>query len=150
MKFLIALLTLAASTSAVDLALHANNDCGGTTHACTNMNPNTCCGLDLGDRTWRSVSVKAIPTDWNVQCRGYTNGRCNSLQDIRGNNGGVWICNRSENRFSYTGVGYNFAGKKRDVTAVKEPECTRPDKMTLADGAVYDLTDLDDEKYYEL
>ncbi|KAK4198514.1 hypothetical protein QBC40DRAFT_256027 [Triangularia verruculosa] len=156
MKYTTALLALVASASAIDLYLHGNNDCGGSELRCNNRNPNTCCGTNAST-PYRSVAVRGIPSGWSLQGRGYDQGNCNRLQTISGNNGNLWICNRSNN-FFYTGVGYNFVSRKRNgvdvpvgVVAkdVKE-ECQRPDALVLEDGTEYDLTSLNEENFDSL
>ncbi|KAF5023279.1 hypothetical protein F66182_4660 [Fusarium sp. NRRL 66182] len=150
MKFLAALASLAslvATVSAVDCYLHTNNNCGGASLRCNGINPNTCCGVD-GSSPYQSVAIRGIPLGWNLQLRGYANGRCSTLQTISGNNGNDWICNRS-NGFRYTGCGYNFVGRKRD-DPVSKSECTRPNVLELADGTEYDLTSLDQDDFYKL
>ncbi|KPM41883.1 hypothetical protein AK830_g4665 [Neonectria ditissima] len=143
MKFLATLAHLVATASAVDLYLHTNNNCGDSSLRCNNMNPNTCCGTDASNSPYQSIAVRGVNSGWNLQGRGYDNGRCNRLQTISGNNGNDWICNRS-NGFRYTGAGYNFVGRKR---AEPKSKCQRPNALVLADGTEYDLTDLSDDDY---
>lgn len=154
MKFLASLACLVASVSAIDLYFHTNNDCGGSNGlVCSNMNPNTCCGTSSTTQ-FQSVALRGIPSGWNLQLRGYTNGNCNQLQTISGNNGNNWICNRS-NGFRYSGVGWNFIGKKRaeDSAAAaieSEADCQRPDILVLADGTEYDISGLSDDDFTSL
>ncbi|KAK4655979.1 hypothetical protein QC762_307225 [Podospora pseudocomata] len=147
MKFLATLLTLAASASAIDLYLHTDNNCGGSNALrCNGINPNTCCGTNANGSPYQSVAVRGIQQGWNIQCRGYDNGQCNRLQTISGNNGGNFICNRS-NGFRYSGVGYNFIGRKRAIDSPLKPECQRPNALVLEDGSEFDLTGLSEEEF---
>ncbi|KAF4986225.1 hypothetical protein FDECE_16060 [Fusarium decemcellulare] len=146
MKFLAAFVNLVATASAVDLYLHQNNNCGDSSLRCNGIDPDRCCGTSSNSSPYQSVAVRGIQGGWNVQCRGYDGGLCNRLQTVSGNNGNDWICNRS-NGFRYTGVGYNFVGKKR---AASETECQRPDALVLADGTEYDLTSLNDDDFDSL
>ncbi|KAK3996593.1 hypothetical protein QBC44DRAFT_304100 [Cladorrhinum sp. PSN332] len=135
--------SLRSSSSAIDLYLHTNNDCGGDNALrCSNINPNVCCGVNANGSPYQSIAARGIPTFWNVQARGYDAGQYSRLQTISGNNGDNWICNRS-NGFRYTGAGYNFVGRKRVDPAIGA-ECQRPNALVLADGTEYDLASLSD------
>ncbi|KAG8162009.1 hypothetical protein KVR01_007774 [Diaporthe batatas] len=145
MKFSIAISSLVAAVSAVDLYFHSNNDCGGSGVICRDANPNWCCS-----GTGRSVAVRGIPSGWALQCRGYSGAGCSTLMTISGNNGNPWICNRS-NGFQYTGVGYNFVGRKRDESDPEydDSNCQRADVLVLADGTEYDLAGLEEDVYQQ-
>lgn len=142
MKFLSTLLSLFATASAIDLYMHGTSDCSGGSIVFTNKNPDICFG-DWNAAS-RTIALRAIPRGWNVELRGYSGGFCNTLRTVKGNNGGNWICD-GDNGVRFSGVGYNFVGKKR---AEPEPEpsvgseCERPDALLLADGTKYDLSSL--------
>jgi hypothetical protein len=154
MKYLVALVSLVATASAIDLYLERNNDCGGgSALRCNGINPDTCCGTDASNSPYQSIAVRGIPAGWNLQGRGYVGGRCNRLSTVSGNNGGDWICNRS-NGFRYTGAGWNFVGgrlgRRAEPVIGGRSECQRPDALVLADGTEYDLTSLNDDDFESL
>lgn len=146
MKYLTVLISLATAASAVDLYLHTNNDCGGSSLRCNGFNPNDCCGIESNDSPYQSIAVRGIPDGWALQGRGYDAGGCSRLQTVSGNNGNPWICNRS-NGFRYTGAGYNFFSQKR---AEPKSECQRPETLILSDGTEYDMAGLDDNDFNTL
>ncbi|KAK4223605.1 hypothetical protein QBC38DRAFT_459186 [Podospora fimiseda] len=145
MKFFAVLTSLVASASAIDVYLHTDNDCGSSWFRCNSINPNICCGVTPTFTNYGSVAARGIPTFWNVQLRGYRNGVCNSLQTIDPNWGSSFICSRANGYFTYTGVGYNFYGRKRAESEPAE-ECQRPNALGLPDGTEYDLTGLSDDE----
>jgi hypothetical protein len=140
MKFFATLLTLVAVASAIDLYGHSDTNCGGNYGVCSNMEPNRCCGASGG-----SVAARGIPIGWRVEVRSYTGGACTNLAQIIGNGASQsFVCVRGG---FFTGVGYNFYGRKRDDGAVDQSECAKPDTLVLTDGTQYDLTGLADEEF---
>lgn len=155
MQFLTAaLLTLVGSASAVDLYFHVNGDCSGSAVVCSNMNPNTCCGVGARD-IYPSVAVRGIPTNWNLNCRGHFGGGCTFVRQARNSNGANWVC-LNDSQGWYSGIGYSFVGKKRDeITPAGEAgaaaeECAKPDLAVFADGTQLALAGLEDADYNKM
>lgn len=145
MQITAVLLGLVASVSAIDAYFHSSNDCSGAAAICTNLNPNICC---TGDSP--TVAYRGVPTNWNINAQGYSNGGCGSpkwLAELRGQN---WVCMSVNSRPNYTGTLYWFAGRKRAENSACEGEA-KPDTLVLADGTTkYDIVGLDDAKVNEL
>ncbi|KAF5013634.1 hypothetical protein FDECE_361 [Fusarium decemcellulare] len=144
MKLSGAFLNLVAVASAIDLYAHSNGDCTGNAGVCSNMNPNVCCG---GPGGGASVAARGIPIGWLVELRAYNGGDCNNLASVRGSGGGqTFLCIGGG---FFTGIGYNFYGRKRDEPGNKSG-CHRPDTLVLSDGSKYDLSGLEDPEFEAL
>lgn len=136
----ILLVGLATSASAIDVFF----GCSGTNPGCRNLNPNNCCNGARRDFT-SEIGFYGIPSNWRIQARGHYNGNCAELRNTQNSNGATFICLRS-NPF-YSGAGYGFLNKKRDITEESAPadKCVEPNTLRYEDGTLYDIAGLDAE-----
>ncbi|KAJ1326728.1 hypothetical protein MN608_08175 [Microdochium nivale] len=147
-------LALAATAAAVDLRFYSNSNCNGGYAACTNSNPNTCCRGSSGN-AFASVSCAAIPTNWNVRCRGHNGGNCNGIAQSETSNGRRTVC---LSRGPFSGAGYSPPLKRRGTAGSAEPteegataeNCTRADRLVLEDGTVYNIEELDQTSWEKI
>ncbi|KAH7309217.1 hypothetical protein B0I35DRAFT_515522 [Stachybotrys elegans] len=143
MKFSAAFLSLASMASAIDLWSYSNRDCGGNAGVCRSINPNICCSTGGSSGLGSSASAHGIPIGWLIELRAFTGGDCTNLAATAGSGGGqTSICIRGG---FFTGMSYNFYGRKRGETV--ESDCQRPDTLVLTDGSEYDISGLDDETF---
>ncbi|EHL00657.1 hypothetical protein GLAREA_02918 [Glarea lozoyensis ATCC 20868] len=134
------ILGLTASVSAIDVGLRSRSNCDsrGGGWLCTNLNPNSCCGISSGHVA--SIIFYAIPTEWSLELRGHDGGNCNRLSTVDGIFGGTERC---LNAGWYTGASYVFRSKRRTA---QESACTSsvaPDVLFLADGQKYNIVNMD-------
>ena len=145
MHFTPFLLGLVASVSAIDIYFHNSGDCSGAAAVCSNANPNFCC---TGNSP--TVAYRGVPTNWNIDALGFSNGGCGSPKwtaRLRGDN---WVCMTVNSRPNYTGSYYYFASRKRAEDTTCEGSVA-PDTLVLADGVTqYDIVGLDEAKVEEL
>jgi hypothetical protein len=138
------LLALASTAAAIDVYLFPGDNCQGNSGVCRGLNPNTCCpgsvGNDLG-----SVGFYGIPTNWHLETRGHSGGQCNNVQERGYVSGVTWIC---LTRFSYSGAGYSFTGKKRGEGEFSQS--AKMDSFLLEDGTEINIADLDESSIAEL
>lgn len=140
---------LATAASAVDLHLEFSGGCntGGGGYICRGWNPNTCCSVNAG-LFFASGSFRAIPGNWNLQCRGHAGPNCGAVRDQQDSRGRDYVCLGNG---PFGGLGYGFNNRKMirgaetdlDVRAVNGEElegCAQPDVMYLADGTQYNYT----------
>ncbi len=144
MRFSSIFLSLVATVSAVDIRLFFGGGCSGGFAVCTNINPDTCCNGSPGN-IFGSVGIAAIPTNWNVQGRGHSNGGCTSLRQIGSNGGTRDICLSSG---PFSGGGYGFNPGKRAIGA--REDCAKPDIVGLADGTKYYTAELEDASFIRM
>ncbi|TLD15113.1 hypothetical protein PspLS_10742 [Pyricularia sp. CBS 133598] len=148
-SFAILTAVLATAVTAVDLHLQnwgGCNDAGGG-WVCYGWNPNTCCSVNAGT-FFASVSFRAIPGAWNLQCRGHAGPNCGSIREQQDSGGRDFVCLGS-GPFGGSGYGFNNRKMVRGVTsglAAREAEgqesagCVAPNVMYLADGTQYNYT----------
>ncbi|KAF4975468.1 hypothetical protein FZEAL_7747 [Fusarium zealandicum] len=160
MYFSALLLTLAATASAVDVRAHTGTSCSGGWVGCAGINPSVCCGFSNSAGSGRlSVSVNAIPSSWRIRAQSNTGGGCTFLASEQDSNGNTDICMAYGSRGDRTGGSYWFVGRKRaddESCPAEQPgggKCeavVKPDTLGLADGTVYSIAGLTDEKLQEL
>lgn len=91
-----------------------------------------------------------------VACETHTNfvspplqgGNCKELVHTFNSNGKDSVCHGAPvNNVLYTGAGYGFINKKRSENiALDSEDCVwKPDLLTLKDGTMYTLTDVEEE-----
>lgn len=145
MHFTSIIFGLIASVSAIDIYFHNSGDCSGAAAVCSNANPNFCC---TGNSP--TVAYRGVPTNWNIDALGFSNGGCGSPKwtaQLRGQN---WVCMTVNSRPNYTGSYYYFAGRKRAADTTCEGSVA-PDTLVLADGVTkYDIAGLDEARVEEL
>ncbi|CZS89962.1 uncharacterized protein RAG0_09602 [Rhynchosporium agropyri] len=142
------LVGLAASVSAIDVGLRSGSNCNsnGGGWLCTNLNPNTCCGIATGSVS--SVIFYAIPRDWFLQVRGHEGGSCGRVRTTENVQGATERCLSNG---QYTGAGYSFNSRKRGIMGTPEDVCAAsatctpvlPDQLSLSDGQKYNIVDMD-------
>lgn len=155
---------LATAATAVDIHLEFAGGCstGGGGYVCTNYNPNTCCSVNAGV-FFGSGSFRAIPRNWNLQCRGHAGPNCGAVRDQQDSAGRDYVCLGNG---PFGGFGYGFNNRKmirgataelegRAVDGEEAADCATPDIMYLADGTQYNYTaiveaQLPVEELYEL
>jgi hypothetical protein len=146
------LLALAGSTSAIDTYLHFGGNCAGNAAVCTNQNPNNCCQGSSGD-IFGSIGFRGIPTNWNLECRGHFGGNCNRIREIQSARNTNFICLRNG---LFSGAGYGFNGLKRrapELQCASSEGCVdvqTPDTLLFADGAQYNIADLEDDRLTQM
>ncbi|KAI8296446.1 hypothetical protein K4K56_003652 [Colletotrichum sp. SAR 10_98] len=138
--------TNAASVSAINIHLHVGGGRGGNTVVCTNINPNTCCGLSGGD-SFPTAGFRGIPTNWNLECMGHSGDNCNNLREVQPARDTNFVC-------LYSGGGYGFAARKRaEDSSSSTGGCAnqvKPDTLLLEDGGKYDIAGLEGAPLTEL
>ncbi|KAK8108902.1 hypothetical protein PG984_014703 [Apiospora sp. TS-2023a] len=151
---------LATSASAIDIYGYKNNDkCNGNNYVVsTNVNPDVCAVTASGN-VYRSISFRAIPTNWNIIGRAFNGGDCKNINYVVQSSGRTDICLGGND---YSGGSYGFANKKRSAkegvaeeacSAVEAEGCAsvaKADKMVFENGPQYNLVDLDEALYTEL
>ncbi|KAF2205375.1 hypothetical protein GQ43DRAFT_468240 [Delitschia confertaspora ATCC 74209] len=148
MQFETILLGLAASVSAIDIRLRAGSGCTGAYQVCTGINPDTCCGLSSA--RFASVGYVAIPTNWRIQGRAYSNGGCTTLVGLQTIQGTTNACINEPSGFAtLSGGGYNFVSKRRAAVPIEqcaaEKSClsvAKPDTLVLEDETKYSIVDM--------
>ncbi|KAF2666641.1 hypothetical protein BT63DRAFT_472947 [Microthyrium microscopicum] len=147
MQSLAVIFACMAAVSALDIRLFEGRDCKGGTFTCTNVNPNSCCGIPSGGVS--SVGFYGILPQWNIECRGHENGRCANTKTIQVAFNTNFKC---LNDGPYTGGGYGFrANKARGLGLDKQTsgEQQMPDRFETADGRKYNLAALDTDQLVE-
>jgi len=160
MHFSLLFLGLAATAFGIDIRAHTGDGCAGSYVACVNINPNVCCSFSSSRSSGRSsIAVVAIPTNWRIRARAYTEGGCSAFGGERDSGGSTTICLPYTTRGDRTGGNYWFLNRKRaddESCPAEQPgagKCeavVKPDTLGLADGTEYDITGLPDEKITEL
>ncbi|KAJ4007705.1 hypothetical protein NW752_010374 [Fusarium irregulare] len=160
MHFSAAVLALAATVSAIDLRSYTSTGCTGGWTGCLGINPGVCCVYSEGAGSGKlSVSANAIPRDWRIQVDSYTGGGCRYIASQLNSNGNTDICLTYSSRGDRTGALYRFIGRKRaadESCPAEQPngrKCeasVKANSVGLADGTVYNISDLADEKVEEL
>jgi hypothetical protein len=149
------LLALAGTASAIDTYLQFSGCPGsGNSAVCTNQNPNSCCRGSSGD-IFPSIGFRGIPTNWNLECRGHFGGNCNRVREIQPARNTNFVCLGNG---PFSGAGYGFVGLKRRApefqcaTDTNEgcADVQKPDTLLFADGAQYNITDLDDVRLAQM
>ena len=157
MKFFQIVFGLAAAVSAINIYLYLeDNICEhyNVAFVCTGVNPNVCCWYKS---PIKSVGFQAIPNDWTLNLGAYRETDCTGLVHA------VQISSRSDYCFTADDFGfgkkgyhsgdYDFSSRKRTLeidNAAKECTSVRPNAMMFPDGAMFNLTGLDDESFEEL
>lgn len=106
------------------------------------MNSDNCYGT--GTTIFPSDGFFGIPMNWVLQVRGYNNGNCNGLRELRRVANINFAC--PTNGWFSSG-GYGFTNKKRRDVDGADVSCTKPDLSELSDGVQYNIADLDDDSY---
>lgn len=148
MHFSHILVGFAATVSAVDVYGYRGNDkCDdGNYIVATNANPGVCAVSGSGD-VFRSVAIRAIPTDWHINGIGYHGNACDGdIRRVGTSNGSPDICNGGD---WYSGAKYEFASKKRR-SVVTDESVQKGSAMVFENSVSYDLTGLDDALYTEM
>jgi len=111
------------------------------------MNPNICC--TTGSVRVPSVSFVAIPTNWGIQTRAYSDGDCNVLRVLAPPAYQATVCHNDPDGFArLSGAGYGFSSRKRQADPTEEcaaEVCTsskEPDFLVLEDDTKYALADI--------
>lgn len=161
MQYSTILLALATAASALDIRLFGNNQCGGAYSACVNMNPTTCCSHHNSARH-PGIAFAAIPTNWNLQLRGWTNGGCGALAVSANTVGNPHYCLKDPSpvlNTAFSGGGYKFNSRKRadpsteqcDINAASACESvTAPSIFVLEDETTYAIADMPEPLLNEL
>lgn len=158
MLFNTVILALIGTASAVDIVFWDGPLCKGKAMACVNQNPDTCCRNGAGVP---SVSVQAIPKEWNLNTVGYSDNDCINQVNVLGTYGTDYGCMNMYGGGTMSSVKYGFgqgSGKvktRRRRRAGKEEnekckEVHRPDVMIFSGGAKYNLTSLDEDTYKKM
>jgi hypothetical protein len=161
MNQLAALNLLLPVVAAIDAYLFMTPDCNFGTGAgggfgsylrCNNLRPNTCCGIDIADSPFQSVSILGIQDGFGAVLSGYNGGNCTTRLarvDNRGNGGSKLCIPDFGPQYKYTGCDYRSGFSKKDSSNGKA-ECQRPDVLVLLDGSEYDLGRLSYDSLKEL
>lgn len=144
--FAIITAVLATAVTAVDIHLQnwGNCDDGGGGYICFGWNPDTCCSVNAG-LFFASVSFRAIPGEWNLQCRGHAGPNCGAVREQQDSGGRGYVC-LGNGPFGGGGYGFNNRKMVRGVTprlAARDGEsagCVAPNVLYLADGTQYNYT----------
>ncbi|KAH7186201.1 uncharacterized protein B0J16DRAFT_288163 [Fusarium flagelliforme] len=153
------LLALATTASAVDMRAWIGSSCEGAFVACVGLNPNVCCVFSNSANSGRaSISVNAIPSNWNIHTQANTGGGCTYMANEQDNNGRTDLCMAYNSRGDRTGGSYWFNGRKRAAdkscpAEQAEGKCeatVEPNALGLTDGTMYDIAGLSAEKVQEL
>ncbi|KAH9210890.1 hypothetical protein DL95DRAFT_512468 [Leptodontidium sp. 2 PMI_412] len=150
MTFLATLLRLATAASAIDVYFHFDrSDCQGRSAVCTNLNPDTCCGVPTGSVP--SLGFRDIPTNWFLQVRGHEGGGCRLTKTLETASFTNFKCLGNG---PYTGAGYGFLSRKtvrgtEGVEIQAAEKCTLPDLLVLEDESKYSLSGLEEAKIVE-
>ncbi|CAF3443441.1 hypothetical protein SNK03_007673 [Fusarium graminearum] len=161
MHFFGLLLTLTATSSAIDIRGWTSDGCRGSFRACTGIDPRLCCIFSETSSSGRySISVNAIPTSWRIGAEARTGGACRYIgTSASPASGRKDICMRYTNRGDRTGGYYYFPTLKRaadNSCPTEQPadgKCeasVKPNALGLEDGTMYDITGLTEEKIQEL
>jgi hypothetical protein len=145
---------MAYLTTAIDIALYAQNNCKGISAVWQRVGPNKCVGVSSSN-AYRSAYFSYIPTNWDIQARAYKGGNCRNRWVAIWSNGNDDICVTNG---ATSGAGYGFsATKKRNVLdeasedATSSEDCrTQPDLLNLVDGTSYRVTSMDNATFAEL
>ncbi|KAK2035899.1 hypothetical protein LZ31DRAFT_580769 [Colletotrichum somersetense] len=135
----------ATAASAIDLHLEFAGGCStsGGGYICQNFNPNSCCSVNAGVYLG-SGSFRAIPGNWNIQCRGHAGPNCGAIREQQDSAGRDYVC-LGNGPFGGLGYGFNnrkmIRGETLDARDVEETEgCAQPNVLYLADGTQYNYT----------
>ncbi|KAG5659158.1 hypothetical protein HG530_011812 [Fusarium avenaceum] len=160
MYFSALLLALAATASAVDVRAYGDTGCNGGWVGCGGINPGVCCVFSNSASSGKlSVSVNAIPSSWRIRGEANTGGGCTYLANQQDSNGNTDICMTYSSRGDRTGGSYTFVGRKRaddKSCPAEQPDggkceaSVEPNVLGLADGTVYNISGLTEEKVQEL
>lgn len=149
MKFFTITSSLIVAVSAIDLRLRTGKDCQNTYVRCKGINPNVCCYSPSG-AGFPAVGAVHIPSNWRIEVRAYQGGNCKTLRKVDQSGGRTNLClSEADNLGRLTGVGWNFAAKKRDGAAQGCPAtgCTSSvpaDALVLEDEiTAYSIEDMD-------
>ncbi|KAK2728221.1 hypothetical protein CKAH01_11215 [Colletotrichum kahawae] len=135
----------ATAASAIDLHLEFAGGCStsGGGAFCQNANPNTCCSVNSGTY-FASGSFRAIPRNWNIQCRGHAGPNCGPIREQQDSGGRDYVCLGNG---PFGGLGYGFNNRKMIRGATLDARdgegtegCAQPDVLYLADGTQYNYT----------
>ncbi|CCF36149.1 hypothetical protein CH063_07783 [Colletotrichum higginsianum] len=127
MHFFQIVVGFAAAVSAIDIQKHFGQTCGGNYRVCRGLNPNVCC---VG-ATAESLLFRYIPSEWRIECRGYTGGDCRDRRSTIFSAGATSICMQSGG-ILFTGAGYGFVNRKRAPDS--DETCTDAELQLAADG----------------
>ncbi|TQN67544.1 hypothetical protein CSHISOI_07908 [Colletotrichum shisoi] len=109
-----------------------------------------------------SLLFRSIPSEWRIECRGYTGGDCRDRRSTIFSAGATSICMQSGGVL-FTGAGYGFVNRKRApdsdetctdadlrLAADGQPQTCQssqePDTLVLVDGSEYNLVGLEADK----
>lgn len=127
------------------------NPCNGIGLTCTNLGPNTCCGLAY---KFDYFELRAVPAEWNIQVLSYKGDRCERRVETYASEGRRSFCMKKYGG-EYSGAGYGFINKKRGGELAAEAAAEvcatnancqswqKPDVMAFVDGSELDITGLD-------
>jgi hypothetical protein len=143
---LLSLLTLAFTipvSTAIDIRLHANSNCGGNALICSAINPTVCCNSSQG--FW-SIDFYGVPSNWNIRGSVYIDSTCSDALLSGNNNGNTFMCFNAPQAI-YHSAKYAFNGRKREI--VREG-CQTPDTFLLESGVEYDVSGMEEGVLAEL
>ncbi|KAF2788439.1 hypothetical protein K505DRAFT_255545 [Melanomma pulvis-pyrius CBS 109.77] len=145
MQYFKIILALAAAASAIDIRFHNGGDCNGGWIGCASIGPDNCCTSEAVHHP--SVGFYAIPKNWKIGTRGFTNGGCSTLRASGDVFGVDTSCLRAGGNI-FTGATYYFRNRKvAEATCETGQTCKspqKPDLLGLEDGQKYQIADMED------
>lgn len=141
---------VASSVSAIDVRRYVTQRaCNGNYIYCPNLQPNTCCGDNSGSNVYGAIACVAVPTNWNIECRGHNGANCAGLSQLQRNFGGDFVCLTNG---PFSGGGYGFVNKKRGVSGeeTSSEDCVAPAGAGFGDGTTYNLEAMTEEQRAQL
>lgn len=120
------------------------------------------CELNFFHFAYRPIRINGyqqIPSSWRIRGEANTGGGCTYLANQQDSNGNTDICMTYSSRGDRTGGSYSFVGRKRaddKSCPAEQPDggkceaSVEPNVLGLADGTVYNISGLTEEKVQEL
>jgi hypothetical protein len=130
------LLSLATAAAAISIRYHDGHCYDPVSIGCENIDPGFCCWCGPNRR---SVSLVAIPNEWNVRYDGYEDTNCKNSKFTVNRIANTEPC--QERQGGYGSSAYFFNNRK---TVRSSQECRKVDTFYAADGSKYGISHLDD------
>ncbi|KAJ4286893.1 hypothetical protein N0V88_007837 [Collariella sp. IMI 366227] len=144
-------LSLLGTTAAIDIWLDFSNTSGNSgSISCVGLDKYQCCAITgRSDSPFKRVSVKYIPTNWDVVFSGHAGPQCGRILREEASAGRTAFDFKD---LSFGGSGYHFGpgGHPARSEGVGAYEVVRPSIVALADGTQYNVTKLDDAAFNEM